>query len=100
VEPDGTPSVASTPAGPPVAVEAGPASRISTRVRVVLGSATLVMLGLSWPLWVEPSDLPRVPFLMSFPEASAPLVVAAVRAAPSLDRGDRGGDRLAPRRSG
>jgi hypothetical protein len=28
----------------------------------------LAMLGLSWPLWVEPSAFPRVPFVPVFPE--------------------------------
>jgi hypothetical protein len=45
----------------------GAAARIAGRVRVALGLATIVMLGLSWPLWVEPSDLPRVPFLEGIP---------------------------------
>ncbi len=39
-----------------------------TRVyRLVFGIATALMMGLSWPLWVGPSELPRVPFVPSLP---------------------------------
>jgi hypothetical protein len=57
---------------PSGAVEEGAAARVAIRVRATLGLATLLMLGLSWPLWVEPSDLPRVPFTRAVPEASVP----------------------------
>jgi hypothetical protein len=56
---------------PSGAVEEGAAAQVAIRVRVALGLATLVMLGLSWPLWIEPSDLPRVPFRDQFPQATA-----------------------------
>ena len=38
------------------------AARAAGRLRTVLGLAMLAMLGLSWPLWVEPTAFPRVPF--------------------------------------
>ncbi|WP_422925427.1 hypothetical protein [Singulisphaera sp. PoT] len=38
-----------------------------SRLRSVLALATLAMVGLSWPLWVERSEFPRVPFLASLP---------------------------------
>lgn len=42
-------------------------SRNVTRLRQVICLATLVMIGLSWPLWVEPSEIPRVPFFLAIP---------------------------------
>lgn len=33
--------------------------------------ATLVMVGLSWPLWLDGADFPRVPFLRRWPGAPA-----------------------------
>ncbi|MFO0956267.1 MAG: hypothetical protein U0800_02240 [Isosphaeraceae bacterium] len=38
--------------------------------RVAYVTATLIMLGLSWPLWVEPSALPRVPFFAGLPTST------------------------------
>jgi hypothetical protein len=38
---------------------------------MVLGLATLVMLGLSWPLWVVGPAFPRVPFVPGLPEPPA-----------------------------
>jgi hypothetical protein len=52
------------------AIERGAAAQAATRVRIAIGLATLVMLGLSWPLWVEPSHLPRVPFWDQFPHST------------------------------
>lgn len=54
-------------------VEAGPAvdvaiARVHARFRLVLGAFTLAMLGLSWPLWVDPSGFPRVPFVPALPQ--------------------------------
>lgn len=43
--------------------------RAEDALRVVVSLATAVMLGLSWPLWVEPSSLPRVPFLGGVPQS-------------------------------
>jgi hypothetical protein len=42
---------------------AGAVVRAAGRLRVVLGLATLAMLGLSWPLWVASPAFPRVPFV-------------------------------------
>lgn len=39
-------------------------------LRVTIALATGIMMGLSWPLWVEPSALPRVPFVSGFPQSS------------------------------
>lgn len=41
------------------------------RLRVALAAATLLMLGLSWPLWIETGDFPRVPFAARLPEVPA-----------------------------
>jgi hypothetical protein len=52
---------------------AGPAAAETrlARLRVVLAVATLAMLGLSWPLWVENGAFPRVPFIPRLPEVPA-----------------------------
>ena len=52
------------------AVEDDPAAvdRAVARFRVALGLATLAMLGASWPLWVDTTDFPRVPFVAGWPE--------------------------------
>jgi hypothetical protein len=42
---------------------AGPTDRTATRFRVVIGTATMLMLALSWPLWVGAGDFPRIPFV-------------------------------------
>jgi hypothetical protein len=55
----------STATGPPD----GPSARALARLRAVMGLATLIMLGLSWPLWVEGREIPRVPFVAGLPEA-------------------------------
>jgi hypothetical protein len=44
-----------------------PADASVARFRVVLGSATLLMVALSWPLWVDRSDFPRIPFVRNLP---------------------------------
>jgi hypothetical protein len=49
-----------------------PPARAANRLRVILGLGTLAMLGLSWPLWVEPTAFPRVPFVAGFPPLPAP----------------------------
>ena len=36
--------------------------------RAVLCGSTLLMVGLSWPLWVDDPDFPRVPFVRDLPE--------------------------------
>ena len=36
----------------------------------VLALSTLGMMLLSWPLWVEQADFPRVPFLKGIPRTS------------------------------
>ena len=41
------------------------------RYRAALCGSTLLMIGLSWPLWVDGPDFPRVPFLASLPELPA-----------------------------
>jgi hypothetical protein len=41
--------------------------------RFALCVGTIVMLGLSWPLWLDPSDFPRVPFVGGLP--SIPVLV-------------------------
>jgi hypothetical protein len=38
------------------------------RYRAALCGSTLLMVGLSWPLWVDDPDFPRVPFLRGMPE--------------------------------
>jgi DoxX len=35
--------------------------------RVAIGCSTLLMIGLSWPLWVDNADFPRVPFVSGLP---------------------------------
>jgi hypothetical protein len=35
--------------------------------RVVLGAATLLMLALSWRLWIDDNDFPRIPFFRGLP---------------------------------
>ena len=47
-------------------------SRCQRRFRFVLCSATLLMMGLSWPLWVETGAFPRVPFVLGLPEFTGP----------------------------
>jgi hypothetical protein len=37
------------------------------RYRLALCGPTLIMVGLSWPLWVDVADFPRVPFESSLP---------------------------------
>lgn len=41
------------------------------RFRAAIGLATILMLALSWPLWVEGSGFPRVPFLPALPTPPA-----------------------------
>jgi hypothetical protein len=77
-------------------VDAGPAAEVDGRavalapLRAVLGSATLVMLGLSWPLWTAPGGwFPRVPFVkraawLEPPPALAWIVFAAACVAVAL----------------
>ena len=38
------------------------------RLRQVLCGATLVMVALSWPLWIDLADFPAVPFVRWFPD--------------------------------
>jgi hypothetical protein len=38
------------------------------RLRLVLTGSTLVMVLLSWPLWIDLADFPAVPFVRWFPE--------------------------------
>ncbi len=50
--------------GPDASAEDDPAGRCVTRLRAVLGCATVVMLALSWPLWTAPEAVfPRVPLV-------------------------------------
>src|SRR5262249_18820114 len=47
------------------------------RFRIVLGSATFVMLALSWPLWTAPEAIfPRVPFARGAAWTAEPPAVA------------------------
>jgi hypothetical protein len=69
---------------PPTAEELG---RSFARVRLALGVCTLAMLILSWPLWVDTPEFPRVPFVPRIPELHGPaswvaygLLLAAVAA--------------------
>src|SRR5262249_51650233 len=62
---------AEPPSGP------DPAETALARLRATLGVATLVMLGLSWPLWVQGGTLPRVPFVAGVPAAPLPVAWAA-----------------------
>ncbi len=48
-------------------VEGSLLATVLSRFRIVLGLATLVMVGLSWKLWVDPSSFPRVPFIRELP---------------------------------
>jgi hypothetical protein len=41
------------------------------RFRLAISAATLVMLGASWPLWIDGGEIPRVPFVSSFPTLGA-----------------------------
>jgi hypothetical protein len=38
------------------------------RLRAILAGTTLVMVALSWPLWIDLADFPAVPFVGWFPE--------------------------------
>jgi uncharacterized membrane protein YphA (DoxX/SURF4 family) len=38
------------------------------RLRIALAAATLVMVGLSWPLWIDLTEFPAVPFVRWFPD--------------------------------
>jgi uncharacterized membrane protein YphA (DoxX/SURF4 family) len=38
------------------------------RLRIALAAATLAMVGLSWPLWIDLNDFPAVPFVRWFPD--------------------------------
>ena len=50
-----------------------PPDRDFARYRAALAGATLVMIGLSWPLWVGGSDWPRIPFVAGWPPVGRPL---------------------------
>src|SRR5690348_13275185 len=55
----------------PAEVQPEPAltpSQARARFLLVLCGFTLAMLALSWPLWIAPSDFPRVPFVMGLPQ--------------------------------
>ena len=41
--------------------------RMFGRYRAALCGSTLLMVGLSWPLWVDGPDFPRVPFISGMP---------------------------------
>ena len=41
------------------------------RFRAAIGTATILMLALSWPLWLEGPDFPRVPFVPALPTPPA-----------------------------
>jgi hypothetical protein len=61
----------------------GSLARTVVGFRTAIGLATLLMLGLSWPLWTGSADVPRVPFLGGLPEGPrwasvAPFGVLAV----------------------
>jgi hypothetical protein len=45
--------------------------RIFGRFRAAICGSTLLMVGLSWPLWVDDPDFPRVPFVDGLPEIPA-----------------------------
>ena len=50
----------------------GPAlDRMFARYRAALCGSTLLMIGLSWPLWLDDPDFPRVPFFRATPELPA-----------------------------
>ena len=53
------------------ALNSRPEARQAARFRAVIGLATLVMLALSWPLWVAGGDFPRVPFVLGLPPVPA-----------------------------
>jgi hypothetical protein len=56
-----------------VSEEADPRLPSFRSFRFTLCFATLAMLILSWPLWVEPSEFPRVPFAPALPTLSRPV---------------------------
>ncbi|HEX8200415.1 MAG TPA: MauE/DoxX family redox-associated membrane protein [Isosphaeraceae bacterium] len=60
-----------TPADAPGPAAVDASGRAEALFRAALGLATLAMLGLSWPLWVEPSAFPRVPFVRGLPAPPA-----------------------------
>ncbi|MGE3821322.1 MAG: hypothetical protein AB7I30_18050, partial [Isosphaeraceae bacterium] len=43
------------------------------RLRLALGGFTAVMMGLSWPLWINPVDIPAVPFWPHVPQPIRPI---------------------------
>lgn len=55
----------------PVPPETPCATGDVARLRAVLGVATVVMLVLSWPLWITTDAFPRVPFTPGLPEVPA-----------------------------
>ncbi|MDR3639214.1 MAG: hypothetical protein P4L84_35765 [Isosphaeraceae bacterium] len=62
---------------PGAAAEPDRARWTDRRFRALLGCATFVMLGLSWPLWTAPEEaFPRVPFLRLAAWAGEPAAVA------------------------
>lgn len=56
-----------SPTEPETAGRAVALAGAASRFRFVLNLATLVMLGLSWPLWLGSEAFPRVPFVGNFP---------------------------------
>jgi hypothetical protein len=48
------------------------AERRAVWLRLALGVSTLLMLGLSWPLWIAHGDLPMVPFAGGLPVLRRP----------------------------
>ncbi len=46
----------------------GALDRRFARYRAALCGSTLLMVGLSWPLWIDRPDFPRVPFFAGMPD--------------------------------
>ena len=63
--------------------------------RAVLAGATLLMVGLSWPLWAASDAFPRIPFVAGWPEPGGRLagalawILAGALALVALGRGGR-----------
>jgi hypothetical protein len=59
------------PAAGAASARAQALGRVAQQLRAITGLPMLVMLVLSWPLWVEPSDFPRVPLAPRLPQPPA-----------------------------
>lgn len=61
-----------TPDDPPPPTVADPDVDRARLLRTTLCAATLAMVALSWPLWIDLADFPAVPFVRWFPDYPRP----------------------------